>query len=278
MEVSTKLDRNDELSIRIYPGSSVRGQLVGPDLTTPYAGHVRLSPVGENGRKVIQTDEEGFFEFLDLVPGEYLIRGNAGGWHTDEFEFKVSQGDKVQVFQLSLLSGALVNGAVTVSNDPNTISGGRVSLRVGQSTSLATVTDINGNFEFKGVPPGDATVAIMLDDGREQRKKLVILDHSTTLVEFEFGGQLTLSGTVVSHKQRDEPAYITATPAMSTVTHRSTYSTLKGEYSISGLDSGVYRVRAAKGAEQTVHLTESTVLDLVIHNCVVDGAVSDDAC
>ncbi|HSN17568.1 MAG TPA: carboxypeptidase regulatory-like domain-containing protein, partial [Gammaproteobacteria bacterium] len=106
------------------------------------------------GSSTVQTDSTGRFSLAGLTAGTYTATVSASGYSGATLSGSLADGNNnAGLVLLSLVAPAndmsAVSGTVTDSSTGKPIAG--VSVQV-QSTTIATITDTNGNYQLTGIP------------------------------------------------------------------------------------------------------------------------------
>jgi protocatechuate 3,4-dioxygenase beta subunit len=268
------------------------------------------------------TGAGGAFEIPDVPPGRHTVRlMNADGSLACYLNFNSEAGGgTIDVGNLPLIPCGKISGLVTESASGRPIAGARISLNPlifpeeGSSnayrpTFLAALSDREGSYELKGVPPGSYQI-IASRDGFEQCEKTVeVQEGSTTPCDF----QLTASGQnegklrgKVSFSAPDGSilpmpgAVVTLVPALAPVACKDedllitsmppppacmTITDWDGTYMIAGITPGTYRAEAMSRGfitdvrEVGITAGGETTADFILRTSLVEvsGVVTDSA-
>ncbi|MCI0586738.1 MAG: carboxypeptidase-like regulatory domain-containing protein [Planctomycetes bacterium] len=166
------------ISLAIDRGGAIEGLAVGPDGFS-YAGSMaNVSPLGEAGWKDAVVGEDGRFRVGGLRPGKYLVRvphpPSAARKSEDYAErmlrgFATVEEGKVSPVEfpepvkgICTVKGRVLRGEAPVANAGVSLTPGgaeaSAETRALHEGRWFSRTGEDGAFEFRGVPPGEATL------------------------------------------------------------------------------------------------------------------------
>jgi len=113
------------------------------------------------------TTIEGEFEIRNITAGTYNVTASLEGYITARIADVVIPrgGEKGLSINLTGLPGSL-SGTVVASDTRLPLSGARVTITGAQAVDRSTITNIQGQFEFKGLPEGSYSVVFDKDGYR----------------------------------------------------------------------------------------------------------------
>lgn len=254
----------------VEPGGSIAGRVVA-SAGDPVAGwQVHIDPVSPPGAGRITsgnilTGEDGKFELGGMLPGDYRVSARGDGYVAPTpAEIHLDAGDHVSDVVLSLGSGATVRGTVSDSGGAPFPSADVALVASGATARRATVSSETGEFEFRGVGPGQVRLRAC--------SRVGCSDDEVGWVEVEAGQgretivTLTLSaaagaitGVVVDDSENAlADVFVDARLAgapRSSVGTAPVMTDSEGAFSISELRHGQYTVHAMRrgGGEATAH-------------------------
>jgi hypothetical protein len=155
-----------DVVIQLTAGASIRGRVVTNDAAPVPAATVFVArPQGKLRRIPVDSvsifDPKGEFEVTGLEPGQYVLTATAYG-HARSQEVPVTLvGGSAENVLIELDDGARLSGKIIDADSREPLKWARVSLEGagGPGASVlpavtSTVTDQDGAFELRGIPPG----------------------------------------------------------------------------------------------------------------------------
>ncbi len=273
----------------VEPGGSIAGR-VESSAGEPVAGwQVHIDPASPPGTGRITsgnvlTGEDGAFELGGLLPGDYRVSARGDGYVPPEpSAIHLDAGDHVADVVLSLGGGATVRGTVTDASGTAIPSADVTLVASGSTARRATVTTEKGEFEFRGVEPGQARLRAChrvgcSDDEAGWVEVDVVAGRATTVTLAVSAAAGTITGTVIDDggaaladvfvdaRLEGAPGSGAGTPPVMTDGD--------GTFSLSELPPGRYTVRAMRrgGGEATAH--DVAVGDDVELRIIATGSIS----
>jgi protocatechuate 3,4-dioxygenase beta subunit len=241
-ELEVKAGEN-RLDFRLERGLEVEGEVVdssgepvpGASLSlasndSPWAGGYATS------------DESGRFLIAGLEPGAYTLSVQDKGVSPDPLPVSVA-GSSVRDLRIVLERerGGVLRGRI-LGLDPKDLAQVQISADRSSGGSASTAADFRGEYEIRGLTPGEWTVSAYAS-GRRRTEATVSLsaDFDEAVCDLEFPPGLTLSGRLL---QTGSPA--AGTPFRVTVRSgsESRFAEVNqyGEFRFEALKAGTYRV------------------------------------
>lgn len=185
----------EDVELRLGPGASIVGHVLGLDFEDLAAVQVRAEHDGRGSRPAT-VDYEGGYAIHDLGPGDWLVKAWLhGGRRQTEARVVIAPGDREVTRDLEFGRGLTLSGVVLLGEAP--LPGTDVSLR-GYDVAVrrSVVTDYQGAFELHDLEPG--RYRIDASNSRElvlHNRDLELYDHREVVIRIE---SARLSGRVVS--------------------------------------------------------------------------------
>lgn len=286
-----KVDEHVELSRMV----SVPGEV---DIDLPPAGkvhvHVRDARTGKPVAQImyaIQT-AAGEHRYSNVMPvndsafdvtlpaGSYRIFVNASDHDTGTVEAQVKVNGTTNV-ELPLESGVTFRGRIT-GDDGAPLQGADVAIIAENESKaifrrLGDVSNGDGVYEIRGVPPGPCEVIVNKKGFVELRKSVVAAGELT--IDARLSRGLTLTGLVTRDGSPEPSATVHVWSAVAAGTHEQV-TTEDGRFTVTGLTPGRYKVLAVGpggNASTQVELNANREVVLAIETAgtgVVYGTVS----
>ncbi|MEH7320268.1 carboxypeptidase regulatory-like domain-containing protein, partial [Priestia megaterium] len=193
-----------------------------------------------------QTDLNGNYIITGLSPGTYNVVFSA-----DNFA--------AQTVTVNLAPGEVETISASLTPNPATVSGRVVNVETGTSIANAliqafttegtfvtsTLTDVDGQYTLTGLPEGTFTISASVTDFATQIQTVTLTPGETEIVNFALtSNPASLSG-IVTDAQTGSPlagALVQVFVVGTTIPVKSTLTDGTGQYLISGLEEGEYRV------------------------------------
>ncbi len=166
------------VSVAIGRGGAIEGLAVGPDGFAYAGAKANVSGLGEPGWKDAVVGEDGRFRVGGLRPGKYLVRvppPPSASRHGEDYGERMLRGIATveeglvspvefpePVKGICTVKGRVLRGEASVANaNVSLVPGGGESSRETRALHEGrwySQTREDGAFEFRGVPPGEATL------------------------------------------------------------------------------------------------------------------------
>jgi hypothetical protein len=99
--------------ISLTPASSVSGQLIDPDGSTPQNGSIRLIYPGDIGYQHNRTTEAGEFHFRNKPAGDYVLFATTPAGQSDRVKITLKEGEQLAGLKIALRHGIDLTGRVS---------------------------------------------------------------------------------------------------------------------------------------------------------------------
>jgi protocatechuate 3,4-dioxygenase beta subunit len=200
--------KTDPLLVTLEPASKVSGRVLGPD-KKPVAGAVvnltrtQSGGIGNQAFKMIMresdnADDDGFFLFDNVSPGQISLGAVASGWQEAEMDgVDVPQGKDVTGIEIPLKAGSVVAGRV-LGPDGRPAIGASLGLVKDDPEPFrfgGTVSDGDGNYRIEGLVPGTFSIEATHDDFVRTVKEIAARP-GTNKLDLQFEGGQEVAGSV----------------------------------------------------------------------------------
>ena len=225
---------------------TVSGRVTDSSTGNPIAGAtVTVDAVASD-----TTSEDGYYWFVNVEPGVYMVAVSAAGYESLSESVTVLAGEITTLnFELPPLPGT-VNGTVTNSLTGEPVAGATVT-----ANGYSAITDSFGAYVISNVSLGNYTVTASAEKYVSQSKTATVTAGTTTTLDFALAPlNGTLSG-VVTDSSTGNPI----SGAAVTVNGVSVSTGADGSYSIE-LAPGNYTVTASKDGYESSSKTNITVI------------------
>jgi hypothetical protein len=261
-ELKVKAGEN-RLDFRLDRGLEVEGEVVDSSGEPVPGASLKLEPndsrwAGGNAT----SDESGRFLIAGLEPGAYTLSVWGEGSSADPLPVSVAESsvrDLRIVLEQESESGGVLRGRI-LGLDTKDLAKAQISAHRPSGGSASTAADFRGEYEIRGLTPGEWTVSAYVSEyeirrlpgewtvshyvpGRRSTEATVSVpaDFREAVCDLEFPPGLALSGRVL---KTGSPA--AGTPFSITVRSESEYRRAEvnqhGEFRFEALKAGTYRV------------------------------------
>ena len=259
----------DDVELRLRPGASIVGRILGLDFEDLAAVQVRAQRAGRPSQPAT-LDYQGGYAIHDLGPGDWLVEGwLRGGSRQTEVRVAIPPGTRKVTRDLEFGRGLSLSGQVFYDEAP--LAGTDVSVR-GYSVAVrrSVVTDYRGAFVVEDLEPGRYRVDV--SNARElvlHNRDVELLDDREVVIRISTA---RLSGTVTSARGGEPIAgALVRIQRMLTADGAEAGSLItlgsdeQGAFSIARVGAGRYRLAASKEgfapAEQRVEVAAGADLE-----------------
>ena len=272
------LDRGLSISGRVLDptGLPVSGATVSA--TTPGGGMMIM--IGGGTPKSAVTNSDGEYRLEGYGAGTYEVTAKLEGYAPAKTETPVQldRSDATSV-DLQLQTGAAITGIVEGLSFDELSQVQIMAMQPGSSSiPLMAQVDYEGSYLIDNVPAGDWMVMATVGQGGKNARETITIDPGTLemVVDFSFGGGLTLSGRV---ERNGEPVSGTMVIASSTDGPGAGQTTTDpdGRYTLEGLEAGRYQIIVTSlnrsAHEESIELVGDQELNIVLREAMVRGRV-----
>jgi hypothetical protein len=237
-------------------GKPIEGALVFSEVDTA-ASFVTFGSSALSGGPAATTGADGYFEIEHASAGEHVFHAAKPGW-SDGWSPVVDTRRAPAVFDISLSPGASLRGTVRDAAGYAIAGDGIVAMfadperRVFLMSLSQTVTNRDGSYQFRNLPPGRYTIVRLRSAGREVAEVLPVVLGEGGTAELNFGGALKksrLKGRVADAQGQFPKGYsltvVPAGPSVSESAWRAGAADASGNYQFDDLDAGTYQVYLA---------------------------------
>ncbi|HEX3580375.1 MAG TPA: carboxypeptidase regulatory-like domain-containing protein, partial [Thermoanaerobaculia bacterium] len=275
--VATGAGKESQLDAALDHGRELTGRVIDDSGQPVSAADIRIE--GEPVRPV-QTDTDGSFTLAGLRDGKLTVIGHKNGYIDAREAIDTAAQSNVT---LTLGHGATIAGRITgLSADElgNTF----VSFYGGTGGYGNTRPDSGGNFTLNGVRDGKITVQASTGGpagGRSARKVVEVINGSAPDVELVFSTGFTVRGRVNGHGRVMSDFRVMFSPSDPTNPPGGAGPIdADGNYAVSGLGSGDYRVAVFGPAVGMIYndkynVAGDGVYDIDLHSSTIRGRVTD---
>lgn len=267
------------VELRMGRGSRLSGVVVTGGRPVPGA-NVALAAAGEGfggpfgpGGQGVTSDDGGRFRFERLTPGRYTLTATLRGQTSSPVEAVLQGSASRDDLVLELGGGATIRGLVKGLAEAER-GGVRVSANGPEQYFASARTGADGSFELVGAPVGPISLTARVGDfasGTRSAAGQVAVPEGQAEVSAEivFETGLRIDGRFTRAGEPVPEAHVTAFPRGGGSSASAT-TDAAGSFSLEGLATGTYEVRAATfgqggtstSARKTVELRADLTLDL----------------
>ncbi len=250
------------VAITLGLGGSLAGRVLQADTGEPLSGFaLRVSGPTMADTHEAMTNDSGEYECAGLRPGEYTIAPADTLWANSGSAPRVKLGmdEQRSGLELRVAQAGIIRGRVYDEETGEGVPGAAVILRPNLMGYGASVnTDNNGAYEMSGVPPGEHTLALRVQNRCisnpyiEQEMALVSLKAGEVLegIDLPVFMGTTISGQVQNADGTPAPsATVNVIPVMG-YNRTQVMADQDGAFAVSGVANGEqFRLQASKGTQ-----------------------------
>jgi hypothetical protein len=276
-----------DVRVELGPTFTVRGRVFDAASRAPvpeFAVTVGHDPPSQDGdfpglRTQAFDAPEGVFVMEDVPAGESTVTVSSDGYRTKEIEGVAIGGDAgAPELEVALELGVSIRGRVS-SAGGEPIDDVRVSVRSAQREQEGAETDENGEYELKGLTPGEVMVDFAKSGFRSAHRTVQTLQATRLDVTLSRG--LSLNGVVIYEDAGVANAQVYASSSVADADTQTAATDANGLFTLHGLGPGRYNVSAraqdkGKAELRDVDSTSAGALRLVIERsptAVLSGTV-----
>ncbi|HEU5162332.1 MAG TPA: carboxypeptidase regulatory-like domain-containing protein, partial [Thermoanaerobaculia bacterium] len=270
------------LDLQFPRGTDVTGVVVR-DSGEPVAGAAVSASTALQGAtsKATTTDSNGNFRIEGLTPGRYTFFARTEGGSETLRDVDIATSGPIRI---TMKTGGVVSGRVS-GLQASELSSATVNVSSPNGYASASVRN-DGTFRVEGAPVGSVRVVAISGTGIGSRRQTApkavdVTAGGETYVDLDFGTGNRVSGRVTRGGSPVGGANVLfQLKAGSAGAGGSTRTNGQGEYSIEGLEDGVYNVMVMDMATMASHRTDYTVsgggsFDIAMSAAALRGRVID---
>ncbi|MED4456369.1 carboxypeptidase-like regulatory domain-containing protein, partial [Metabacillus fastidiosus] len=193
-----------------------------------------------------QTDQNGQYVLTGLAPGTYNVVFSADNFSGQTSTVTLTAGETETVNASLTPNPATITGTVTDAFTGNPIANALIQVFNSQGILInSTLSDNNGQFSVTGLPEGALTVQASANNFASQVQTVTLTPGETETVNFSLPpNPASISGTVTDSLNGNPiaGALVQAFLVGTTIPVRSTLTDSNGNYVLTGLNEGEYRL------------------------------------
>lgn len=291
----TSVKPGSKVDLFLFPGSSLSGNIVGPD-GKPLEGAIVTAEGGTSpsfpetpGAK---TDPRGRFELLGLRPGSYTVVAQREGMAPGIAVEVVVLDQEDATTTIALASGAAVEGRLVGPSKRPVAAPVFVEGLDGRTPPLVLTSRLRaeagrtGRFRIEALPPGSHTLAVEGPGFASERVRVEVpvRGPSIDLGDIALASGITIRGHVrdaTGQPITDANVYASVSGGPRALRGAEATSRTGGSYILAGLSPGPYVVRVhASGFSPSVRYVEAGTKDadfILEQSGTIAGTVADGA-
>lgn len=189
------------------------------------------------------TDSAGFYVVTGLASGDYTVIAGGQGFALQTVDTSIlSNQTTILNLTLDTLQGT-ISGRIAESVTGNSIAGASVYLLSGSTLIAVTLTDENGYYAFSSIPAGTYTLRASALGYQTLIDSIVVVNEQNTSANEALQplpGQLT--GQVIDLLTGESLSSVLITVFAGDTTVATTQTDALGNYLITGLAPGIYKI------------------------------------
>ena len=279
---------DNRLDFVLERGLTISGRVLDPtglpvggaSVSAASPGGGMMVMIGGAAPKSAVTNTDGEYRLEGFGAGSYEVTAKLDGFAPAKTEAPVQldRSDAISV-DLQLETGAAITGVVEGLSFDELSQVQIMAMQPGASAMpLMAQVDYEGSYLIDNVPAGDWMVMATVGQGGKNARETITIDPGTLemVVDFSFGGGLTLSGRV---ERNGEPVSGTMVIASSTDGPGAGQTTTdpEGRFILEGLEAGRYQVIVTSlnrsSHQETIELVGDQELNITLQEATVRGRV-----
>ncbi len=216
----------------------------------------KVNLVTEPATGSITSDSFGKYLFVNVLPGQYVIKAERVGYDTTSVSVTVHAGSvaRADIYMDELdTAGVITTGSIVgIVKDSQTLEPIIGALVNTDPASSSVFTDSNGAYKFENVEPGDYTVQISKSGYEKASAQITVVAGQATQADFTLISETgTIEGTVTdaSTLRPLSGVNIQTEPATISITTDSS-----GKYRLENIPPSNYTVKATLAGYGVVSL------------------------
>ncbi|MED4452355.1 carboxypeptidase regulatory-like domain-containing protein, partial [Metabacillus fastidiosus] len=245
------LQPNQTVSINIplnpFP-AAVSGTVIDNFTSNPISGVLVQLVIPKTDTVIASTftTNDGTYNLVNLPQGTFDIIFSADNFSTSTAAVILEPGETEIVNNTLIPNPATVTGTVTDTLTGNLLANALVEVFDSRGTFISSVlTDINGQYTISRLPEGTLTIQASSNNFASQVQTVTLTPGETKSISFTLTPDpASLNGTV-TETQNGNPiagALVQAFLVGTTIPVRSTLTDSNGNYGLTGLNEGEYRI------------------------------------
>jgi len=238
-----------DVTITIPTPARIEGRVIDRATSQPVTSFTVTAVqrgTGGGNRGVDVTSDDGAFSLKRVQPGALDVRVTAAGYVNGVVsDLVVEEGKALTGVEVKLDRGGRVVGHV------NAAGSSAAGVRVRGTTRSnrmppVTNTDANGDYTLDNVPPGDVTIDFAKDGFVTKRKSVEVAAGKDARVDVDLDRGREVHGRVADKSGQPIAGARVAAATTTAPFAASATSDSDGQFTISGLEDGHYRISAQK--------------------------------
>ncbi len=253
--------------------SYINGKVVDSSSSNPMAGvKVQLLTEKKHLLSETETNGEGFFEFLDIIDGDYLVNVEFHYYvavSANPLNVEVEGEPKRLNFSIALPGN--IEGKVISSQTQNPIAHAKVEILRGSSVVMSTTTDKHGEYRIEGLPPRPFIARVTTPSFQSSMQMALPVSNETIRIDFNLlNPPGKICGQVIDRFTCHPVANTTVDIIHKGVIIDSAQSNEEGVFNFSEVPSGPYLMKAkalnygVENKEVLVEVNETSKVNFVL--------------
>jgi len=249
----------NRLTLQLDRGPEVEGRVVD-SAGQPVPRALLSLRVADGTVSSGNSDDEGHFLLRGLEPGLYQLQASRRGYVASApIEVSLDLGRSVHGLEIPLHPGGALRGRI-LGLTAKELAEVKVSAAKPQEDSRTATVDAHGEYQFRGLAPGEWTVSAEVAHRRAEAKAILPEGDSEATLDLEIHPGVTLSGQVFRKGEPVAPISVRVLDGPPTAAGGNVLGNAGGEFRLEGLEPGVYQLQISDGIQWTLLHTQRVEL------------------
>ncbi|TMU87402.1 hypothetical protein FGG79_04555 [Bacillus sp. BHET2] len=235
------------IPITVFNNASINGSIIDSSNGEYVSGATVELKQGPTTIATVSSDVNGFYSFVDVIPGNYtIVVSNPPNYTQTSVPVSVASGESLSQDIFLSPATSTIQGTVTGSMAPLVNATIRLLNNLGIEVAT-TLTDISGNYSFPATTPSSYTVEAIANSFQSAQQQVITEPNGISIVNFDLlPDPGSIQGTIYD-LMNSNPISNALVEVLTNqgVFVASTTSDPLGYYLVEDLAEGMYIVRAS---------------------------------